>query len=153
MHVVASGAAGSVASARRLGRISAACREVPMPRPVHFEMNFENLDRAKEFYGNVFGWSFKKYGDEAMPYWLVTSGPDGEPGINGGFMGRMPGMQPGTVNTMGVESVDKAVETIKAAGGTIAMEKMAVPGMGWVAYAKDPEGSLFGVFEMDSAAA
>ena len=62
-------------------------------------------------------------------------------------------MQAATVNTMGVESVDKAVETIKAAGGTIAMEKMAVPGMGWVAYAMDLEGTMFGVFEMDSAAA
>lgn len=123
-----------------------------MPRPVHFEMNFENLERAKEFYGTIFGWTFQQYGDPSMPYWLVTTGPDGEPGINGGFMGRMPGMQPGTVNTVGVENVDAAVESIKAAGGTIAMEKMAVPGMGWVAYATDPEGSLFGVFEMDSAA-
>jgi uncharacterized protein len=131
----------------------AVCREGTMPRPVHFEMNFENLERAKEFYGKIFGWTFQKYGDDAMPYWLVTTGADGEMGINGGILARMPGMQPGTVNTMGVESVDAAVDTIKAAGGTIAMEKMAVPGMGWVAYATDPEGTLFGVFEMDSAAA
>ena len=124
-----------------------------MPRPVHFEMNFENLERAKEFYGKIFGWTFQKYGDDAMPYWLVTTGADGEMGINGGIMTRHPGMQPGTVNTMGVESVDAAVDSIKAAGGTIAMEKMAVPGMGWVAYATDPEGTMFGVFEMDSAAA
>ena len=124
-----------------------------MPRPVHFEMNFENIERAKEFYGKIFGWTFNSFGDDSMPYWLVTTGPESEPGIGGGFMARQPGMQPGTVNTMGVESVDAAVDSIKAAGGTIAMEKMAVPGMGWVAYAMDPEGSLFGVFEMDSAAA
>ena len=123
-----------------------------MPRPVHFEMNFENLDRAKEFYGTIFGWTFQQYGDPSMPYWLATTGPDGEPGINGGFMGRMPGMQPGTVNTVGVESVDAAVESIKAAGGTIALEKMAVPGKGWVAYGTDPEGTIFGVFEEDSTA-
>ena len=59
-----------------------------MPRPVHFEMNFQDIEKAKEFYGNVFGWTFTKYGDEAMPYWLTTTGPDGEMGINGGFMGR-----------------------------------------------------------------
>src|SRR3954471_17643512 len=86
---------------------------VPMPRPVHFEMNFQDIEKAKEFYGKVFGWTFSKYGDDAMPYWLTTTGPDGEMGINGGFMGRQPGMQPGTVNTMGVESVDAAVYTIK----------------------------------------
>jgi predicted enzyme related to lactoylglutathione lyase len=88
-----------------------------------------------------------------MPYYLTTTGPDGEPGINGGLMIRQNGMGPGTTNTMGVESVDKAVETIKAAGGTIILEKMAVPGMGWVAYALDTEGNQFGVFEMDSNAA
>jgi uncharacterized protein len=88
-----------------------------------------------------------------MPYWLTTTGQDGEPGINGGLMLRQQGMGPGTTNTMGVESVDAAVDTIKTAGGTIIMEKMAVPGMGWVAYATDPEGNAFGVFEMDSNAA
>jgi predicted enzyme related to lactoylglutathione lyase len=116
-------------------------------------MSFENADRAKEFYGKVFGWTFQKWGDDAEPYWLTTTGADGEPGINGGMMARHPGMGPGTTNTMGVESVDEAVETIKQAGGTIIMEKMAIPNMGWVAYAKDTEGNQFGVFQMDSAAA
>jgi len=116
-------------------------------------MNFENLERAKEFYSQIFGWTFQKFGPDSEPYWLVTTGADPEPGINGGLMARQPGMHAGTVNTMGVESVDAAVASIKAAGGTIAMEKMAVPGMGWVAYAMDPEGTLFGVFQMDNSAA
>ena len=123
-----------------------------MPRPVHFEISAENPERATTFYGKVFGWSFNKW-DGPMPYWLATTGPDGEPGINGGLMIRQPGMGPGTTNTMGVESVDAAVDTIKSAGGTIILEKMAVPGMGWVAYALDTEGNQFGVFEADSNAA
>ena len=122
-----------------------------MPRPVHFEFSVEDPERATAFYSKVFGWSFQKW-DGPMPYWLVTTGPDGEPGINGGVMLRQAGMPPGTTNTMGVASVDAAVETIKAAGGTIIMEKMAVPGMGWVAYAVDLDGNQFGVFEMDSSA-
>lgn len=124
-----------------------------MPRPVHFEMSFEDADRIKGFYGKVFGWTFEQYGDDSTPYWLTTTGPDGEPGINGGLMLRQGGMPAGTTNTMGVESVDRAVETIKAAGGKIILEKMAVPGMGWVAYALDTEGNQFGVFEMDANAA
>ena len=129
-----------------------------MPRPIHFEMTVEDADRAKEFYTRVFGWTFhrwgdEKWGDDTMPYYLTTTGPDGEPGINGGLMLRQGGMPAGTTNTMGVESVDKAVDTIKAAGGTIILEKMAVPGMGWVAYATDTEGNQFGVFEMDEKAA
>ena len=124
-----------------------------MPRPIHFEMSFEDAERIKSFYSKVFGWSFQQYGDDSMPYWLTTTGSDGEPGINGGLMLRHGGMPAGTTNTMGVASVDKAVETIKAAGGNIILEKMAVPGMGWVAYATDTEGNQFGVFEMDSNAA
>ena len=124
-----------------------------MPRPVHFELSFEDAERAKGFYSKVFGWTYQKYGDESMPYWLTNTGPDGEPGINGGMMLRQGGMPAGTTNTMGVESVDAAVDTIKSAGGTIILEKMAVPGMGWVAYALDTEGNQFGVFEMDSNAA
>ena len=129
-----------------------------MPRPIHFEMTVEDAERAREFYSKVFGWTFHrwgddKWGDDTMPYYLTTTGPDGEPGINGGLMLRQGGMPAGTTNTMGVESVDKAVDTIKSAGGTIILEKMAVPGMGWVAYATDTEGNQFGVFEMDANAA
>lgn len=123
-----------------------------MPRPVHFELSAENPDRLTTFYGQVFGWTFKKWGDGGMDYWLVTTGENPEPGINGGVMPRQQGMGPGTVNTMGVESVDKAVEAITAAGGQIALPKMPVTGMGWVAYATDTEGNMFGVFEMDESA-
>jgi predicted enzyme related to lactoylglutathione lyase len=124
-----------------------------MPRPIHFEMTFEDAERAQTFYGKVFGWSFNKWGDDSMPYYLTTTGPDGEPGINGGIMLRQNGMGPGTTNTMGVESVDAAVDTITSAGGKIILPKMAVPGMGWLAYAVDTEGNQFGVFEMDANAA
>ena len=39
-----------------------------MPRPVHFEMTFEDADRIKDFYSKVFGWTFQKWGDDSMPY-------------------------------------------------------------------------------------
>lgn len=124
-----------------------------MPRPVHFEISASDPEKTKEFYSKAFGWTFQQFpGDGGMPYWMVTTGPDGEMGINGGIMQRQDGMQPGTTNVIGVESVDAAVETIKAAGGTITVEKMAVPGMGWAAYATDPDGNAFGVFEMDEQA-
>jgi uncharacterized protein len=124
-----------------------------MPRPVHFEIAVENMERAKTFYSTVFGWSFQQYGDDSMPYWLATTGPDGQPGINGGLRGRMPGEGPVTVNTMGVESVDASVAAIAAAGGNIILPKMAIPGMGWVAYGTDTEGTMIGVFQEDSNAA
>jgi uncharacterized protein len=122
-----------------------------MPRPVHFEFSVSDPEKAQAFYSKLFGWTFQAFPGD-MPYWLVTTGPDSEPGIGGGIMLRQDGMPAGTTNTMGVESIDASVEAIKAAGGTIIMEKMPVPGMGWVAYAVDLDGNSFGVFQEDSAA-
>ena len=46
-----------------------------MSRPIHFELSFEDAERAKNFYGTVFGWSYQKYGDESahqiiLHYWF-----------------------------------------------------------------------------------
>ncbi|MCC7370142.1 MAG: VOC family protein [Chloroflexi bacterium] len=124
-----------------------------MPRPVHFELSVSDPEKAQAFYSKLFDWRFQEFsGDPNMKYWMVTTGPDGEAGINGGMLIRQDGMPPGTTNTMGVPSVDAAVEAIRSAGGTICLEKMPVPGMGWVAYALDLDGNMFGVFEMDSNA-
>ena len=122
-----------------------------MPRPVHFEFSVTDPEKAQVFYSKLFGWKFQAFPGD-MPYWIVTTGPDNEMGINGGIMLRQGALAAGTTNTMGVASVDASVEAIKAAGGTIIMEKMAVPGMGWVAYAVDLDGNQFGVFEEDASA-
>src|SRR5438128_828489 len=60
----------------------------PVPRVSHFEIHADDPERAIKFYSDLFGWQFKKR-DGPMPYWLVTTGPDSEPGINGGLMKRM----------------------------------------------------------------
>ena len=122
-----------------------------MPRPVHFQFSVSDPERAQTFYSSVFGWTFEQV-NVGMPWWIVTTGPDSQPGINGGFMLRPPGMPAGTTNSMGVPSVDEAVEAIKAAGGTIVMEKMAVPNTGWLAFATDFDGNIFGVYEEDPTA-
>lgn len=128
-----------------------------MPRPMHFEIHAENPERAIKFYTDLFGWEFKKW-DGPMPYWLINTGPEGEPGINGGLMNRMGGgpLDMAAVNayvcTTGVTDVDASVAKAQSSGGTIAMPKMAVPGIGWLAYAKDTEGNIFGMMQPDAAA-
>ena len=42
-----------------------------------------------------------------MPYWMITTGSDGEPGINGGLLPR-PQPDAPTVNTIGVASLDES---------------------------------------------
>ena len=127
-----------------------------MNRPTHFEIHAGDPERAIKFYTAVFGWTFQKWGGP-MPYWLITTGADG-PGINGGMVPRIgPAPADGqAVNayptTMKVASVDAAIAATKANGGSVALPKMPIPGMGWLAYGKDTEGNIFGVMQDDPAA-
>jgi len=118
-----------------------------MPRVVHFEIPADSPERAVKFYQEVFGWQFQKW-EGPMEYWMVTTGPEGRPGINGGLLRRQqPGQ--GTVNTVDVESVDAAVATVEKNGGKVALPKTAIPGVGYLAYGIDPEGNIFGMMQAD----
>ena len=121
-----------------------------MPRPTHFEIPAGNPGQVMSFYGSVFGWTFQKW-DGPMPYWLVTTGPDTEPGINGGILAKRDPQQP-CVNTVTVADVDASIASVTAHGGRIAVPKMAVPGVGWLAYGMDPEGNMFGMMQMNPEA-
>jgi predicted enzyme related to lactoylglutathione lyase len=126
-----------------------------MPRVVHFEIHADNPERAIRFYSSLFGWEFTKWAGP-MDYWLIKTGPDDQRGINGGMIRRQ-GTIDGTaviayVCTIDVASVDHFLTAIPAQGGTIALDKMPIPGVGWLAYAKDPEGNIFGFMQSDPAA-
>ena len=121
-----------------------------MPRVIHFEIPADNPDRAVRFYSDVFGWQFKKW-EGPMEYWLITTGADGQPGINGGMLRRaQPGS--GTVNTIDVPSVDEYVANIEKKGGQVVLPKMPIPGIGYLAYCQDPEGNTFGIMQADPSA-
>jgi predicted enzyme related to lactoylglutathione lyase len=126
-----------------------------MGRPVHFEIHAGDPERARRFYETALGWHFQQWGSE--PYWLVTTGEG--PGIDGGLVPRQgpdpdPGLPVGTwVVTVGVQSCAAAVESVVAAGGSVAVAPAPVPGVGWLAYLRDTEGNLFGVIDDDTSAA
>ena len=126
-----------------------------MNRPVHFEIHADNPDRAAAFYSALFGWKFTQWAGP-MPYWIIRTG-DGI-GIDGGLVPRRgpPPTEGQVVNacpvTMDVVSCDETVSAIAANGGTIALPKTAIPGVGWLAYGKDTEGNIFGVMQNDLAA-
>jgi uncharacterized protein len=128
-----------------------------MPRVSHFEIHAEDLERASKFYSGLLGWSFTKW-DGPVEYWLITTGPDSEPGINGGLVKRM-GPPPAEtqpvcsyVCTATVPDLDARIAKGLASGGTIALPKMPIPGVGWLAYLKDTEGNIFGMMQPDHAA-
>jgi predicted enzyme related to lactoylglutathione lyase len=124
-------------------------------RPVHFEIHAADPDRAAAFYAALFGWTFTKW-DGPMPYWLIATGTG--TGVDGGMMPRQ-GSPPedgqpvnAWVMTVDVASVDESLAAALEHGGTLAVPRMPIPGMGWLAYAKDPEGNIFGMMENDPAA-
>jgi len=120
-----------------------------MPRPVHFDITADDPERAVAFYETAFGWKLTHWeGDGPMDYWLIETG-DSEPGINGGLSRRDEGAAPATTNTIGVDSLDDAVEAVKRAGGKILQGRMAIPGVGWFAAFSDTEGNQFGLMQSD----
>ena len=125
-----------------------------MPRPVHFEFSADDPESLAKFYEEALGWKAQKW-EGPIEYWLFMTGEEGEegtPGIDGGMMKRDDKTPPGTVNTIGVSDLDEYMERATAAGGEIIMPKMAVTGVGWMCYVKDPEGNVFGLMESDENA-
>ncbi|MCI0530520.1 MAG: VOC family protein [candidate division Zixibacteria bacterium] len=121
-----------------------------MSRVIHFEIHVDDVDRAINFYKEIFGWKFDKW-DGPQPYWLVTTGPDSQPGINGGLMKRLH-PEGATYNSIDVPSVDDFAAKITKKGGEVVVPKMPIQGVGFLAYCKDTEGNIFGIFETDASA-
>jgi hypothetical protein len=119
--------------------------EAHMPRVIHFEIPAEQPERALEFYRAVFGWKAQKW-EGAEDYWLLTTGADHEPGINGGLMRRKDPAQP-VAHSIDVPSVDEFTAKITEHGGKVVLPKMLIPGVGHLAYCQDTEGNIFGIFQ------
>ncbi len=67
-----------------------------MSRPVHFEIQADDVDRAKTFYAEAFGWEFQDYSAvTGSTYWGIATGPTGTPGIDGGLLQRPAASPPG----------------------------------------------------------
>jgi len=129
-----------------------------MPRVVDFEIHAEDPDRAEKFYIALFGWKFAKWGGP-LDYRVIVTGPETEKGINGGLIKRM-GAAPAKgqavnafVCTVEVPDLDARVAKATSLGAAIALPKMAIPGVGWLAYIHDTEGNILGLMQPDSAAA
>jgi predicted enzyme related to lactoylglutathione lyase len=120
-------------------------------RIVHFEIPFDDGDRATAFYQTVFGWQTQSIPE--MEYTMAMTGPAGddgmpsEPGfINGGMFQRTETLNVPMV-TIGVDDIDASLEKVESSGGQTVEAKMAVGDMGFAAYFKDPEGNLVGLWQ------
>jgi predicted enzyme related to lactoylglutathione lyase len=129
-----------------------------MSRATHFEIHAADPERAKAFYEKVMGWSVTKWDNPGWDYWLIGTGPDGTPGINGGMIKRR-GDAPAKgqpvnsfVVTLDVADLDATLKKALKAGAETAVPKAAIPGVGWLAYIHDPEGNILGLMQADPSA-
>jgi len=119
-------------------------------RVVHFELPFDDGERASAFYAEAFGWAVNPLPE--MHYVLATTGPSdqgppGEPGfINGGLLERSEPVSAPVV-TLEVDDVDEALATVERLGGRTVSGKQAVGEMGFSAYFADPEGNVMGLWQ------
>ncbi len=120
-------------------------------RVIHFELQADDIGRARTFYEKTFGWKIEQAMTKekgGMDYWSVTTGEKSEAGINGGMYERPKENPLNTYDcTILVDSIDKAVADVKANGGKIRREKAEIPGVGHFAAATDTEGNFFGIME------
>ncbi|OGH64584.1 MAG: hypothetical protein A2821_03395 [Candidatus Magasanikbacteria bacterium RIFCSPHIGHO2_01_FULL_41_23] len=130
-------------------------------RVAHFEIQSNDPEKTIAFYKEIFGWEFQKWEGGQFEYWMIMTAPPEdtkEQGINGGLLRRpcpAPKPEQGTnayVCTIVVDNFDNYAEKIIAAGGIVALPKMALTGMAWQGYFIDPDGNTFGLHQPDKNA-
>jgi predicted enzyme related to lactoylglutathione lyase len=120
-------------------------------RVVHFEIPYDDGERARTFYREAFDWQLQEM--PGMEYTLVMTGPSGDQGpteagyINGGLLAREESAAPGPVVVMDVPSIDTALATVERLGGSTVVPKQPVGEMGFTAYVRDTEGNVVGLWE------
>lgn len=121
---------------------------------VHFEMPYENRDRAADFYSKTFGWNMQKLGAEMGNYLLAQTDVTDEKGmlketnrINGGMYEKGQGGGTSTHVVIAVDNIKEHMEKVKAGGGTVEGEPQEIPGIGTFVMIKDTEGNRVGMLQ------
>ncbi len=123
-----------------------------MDKVVHFEIPADSIERARKFYGTVFGWQITKSQMPGDEYWLVNTvetddkGMPKTPGaINGGMTKKR--KETGPVIVIKVASIEDALKKAKKEGAQIVLETFPVGNIGLYARIKDTEGNIVGVWQ------
>jgi predicted enzyme related to lactoylglutathione lyase len=124
-----------------------------MPRLTHFAINADDVDAARVFYRQAFGWQFAPWGPPGF-YRLDADDPAG-PGVTAAIQQRrdlLAGPTTGFECTVGVEDVDRTMNAAMAAGGRVLMDRTTIAGVGHLVWLADPSGNVVGAMTYDSTA-
>ncbi|QDB79030.1 VOC family protein [Georgenia wutianyii] len=120
-------------------------------RVVHFEIPFEDKERAKRFYGEIFNWTFDEMPE--LDYVGVSTGPAGEdgmpdePGYIGGGMTQRQGANTAPIIVLASADIDADLARVESNGGAVLEPKSPVAEMGFAAYFTDSEGNVVGLWQ------
>jgi predicted enzyme related to lactoylglutathione lyase len=111
---------------------------------VHIELNTTDLDQAKKFYTDLFGWEMEDLETPEGPYSMINVGE----GTGGGMMKQpVPNAGSSWLPYVGVEDIEAATEKAKSLGAEIVMDVTEVPDMGWLSIFVDPTGAMLGLWK------
>lgn len=120
-----------------------------MPTIVHIDIPAERVERAKNFYGSLFGWKFDAPPGFAEYFLFETTDEKGQPGIGGG-LGKRGAPDQRITCYIGVDSIASYLPKIEKMGGKVVMQRTEVPGFGALAICVDTENNPFGLWEPKS---
>ena len=108
----------------------------------HVDIPADDLGRAKQFYGSLFGWQIAEIpGFEGYPMWQAPNKISG-----GGLAPRSEGLS--TVRAyVEVDSIDDILSRTRDLGGSVVMEKSPISETSWWAVFEDTEGNQMGLYE------
>jgi predicted enzyme related to lactoylglutathione lyase len=112
---------------------------------VHFELPVQNVERAKEFWGGVFGWEFADSGMPSIEYHMVRTGED-----QGGAVMGSEKTAVAPIVYFDTDDIEASIAKVRELGGT-SDGKHPIPQVGWFAHCKDTEGIAFSLFQRDES--
>ena len=114
----------------------------------HISINASDVGRAKRFYEQVFGWTYRNWGP---PDFFLTD----DAGVGGALQGRReiaPGaLMLGAEATMAVDDLAATSAAIEAAGGKIVGGPYDIPTVGALIWFEDTEGNVAGAMRYAEA--
>jgi predicted enzyme related to lactoylglutathione lyase len=112
--------------------------------PSWTDLSTPDVEGAKAFYHDLFGWEYTEEETDSTPYVLAT-----QKGLDAAGIGELPDKNmPSVWSTyFAVEDADATATKIKEAGGSLRMECLDVMDAGRMAFAADPNGAVFAIWE------
>lgn len=119
----------------------------PVGAPCWIDLMSSDLNRSREFYAALFGWTFE-VGDEEMYGGYTTAFNDGR--LAAGLMqsrGDSDGYPDMWTTYLRVDNIAATITSAKEAGAILYMGPMDVPEQGKMAMLGDPSGAAIGLWE------